>query len=220
MNTNIHFGALCVCLLALAACKTTTATSFSQSYQNPGYGNTVFKRVLVVGVAQDAAGRKAFEDALASAIASEGGTAAPSYTVLPNDEKFSEDELHAVIERDGVDGVLVTRLLSVDKETENYTPPTQHLNAQTRYYAGGWGYGFGYGGYYGMYGTTFTEIHSPGYFETSTTLKLETNLYSVATNELVWTGQSETIDPDSIEDARESVTKAVAKKLKDQGLIP
>ncbi len=82
------------------------------------------------------------------------------------------------------------------------------------------GYGYGYGGFYGFYGTTFATVHSPGYFETSTTLKLETNLYSVATNELVWTGQSETIDPDSIEDARTSVTKAVATKLKAERLIP
>jgi hypothetical protein len=63
-------------------------------------------------------------------------------------------------------------------------------------------------------------VHEPGYFDTSTTLKLETNLYSVATNELVWTGQSETIDPDSIEDARASVTQAVAKELKAERLIP
>lgn len=220
MMTKIRFGALCVCVLALAACKTTTATSFSQSYRNPGYEETVFKKVLVIGVAQDAPSRKAFEDALASAIANEGGTAAPSYAVLPNDEKLSEDELHAVIERDGVDGVLVTRLLSIEKATESYTPPKKYNNPQTRYYPGGWGYGYGYGGFYGFYGTTYAEAHTPGYFDTSTTLKLETNLYSVATNELVWTGQSETIDPDSIEDARASVTQAVAKKLKEERLIP
>ena len=80
--------------------------------------------------------------------------------------------------------------------------------------------GYGYGGYYGFYGTTYAAVHTPGYFDTNTTLTLESNLYSVATNELVWTGQSETIDPNSIEDARESVTAAVAQKLKAERLIP
>lgn len=206
-------------LVAVSACKT-TATNFSQTYRNPGYEETAFKRVLVVGVVQDAPGRKAFEGALAAAIAEEGGSATPSYAVLPDDEKLSEDDLHAVIEREGIDGVLVTRLLSVDKETQSYIPPEQYNNPQTRYYPGGWGYGYGYGGYYGFYGTTYAAVHEPGYFETSTTLKLESNLYSVATNELVWTGQSKTIDPDSIEDARASVTAAVAKKLKAEQLIP
>jgi hypothetical protein len=219
MMIKIRLGALGVCLLALAACKTTT-TNFSQSYRNPGYEETVFKKMLVIGVAQDAPGRKAFEDALASAIANEGGTAAPSYTILPDDEQISEDQLHAVIESEGVDGVLITRLLSIDKTTENYTAPKQYNNPQTRYYPGGSAYGYGYGGFYGFYGTTYAAVHEPGYFDTSTTLKLETNLYSVATNELVWTGQSETIDPDSIEDARASVTQAVAKKLKAERLIP
>jgi hypothetical protein len=36
----------------------------------------------------------------------------------------------------------------------------------------------------------------------------------------VWTGQSETVDPESIPDARESMTAAVAKKLKEERLIP
>jgi len=219
MINIIRLGALSASLLALAACKTTTATSFSQSYRNPGYEETVFKRLLIIGIASDPEGRRAFEDALALAIASQGGAAAPSYTLLPNDEKLSEEELHAVIAENEVDGVLVTRLLSVDKSKE-YTPPKKYDNPQTRYYPGGWGYGHGYGGFYGFYGTTYAEVHEPGYFDTSTSLKIETNLYSVATNELVWTGQSETIDPDSIEDARASVTQAVAKKLKAEQLIP
>ncbi len=63
-------------------------------------------------------------------------------------------------------------------------------------------------------------MHEPGYFETGTTLRLETNLYSLATSGLVWTGQSETIDPESIPDARASMTAAVAKKLKEEKLIP
>ena len=135
MMTKTPFVALSACLLVLAACKTTSATSFSQSYRNPGYEETVFQRVLVIGVSPDPEGRQAFENALASAIANQGGTAAPSYTVLPNDEKLSEDELHAVIQRDGVDGVLVTRLLSVDKSKE-YTPPKNYNNPRTRYYPG------------------------------------------------------------------------------------
>lgn len=213
-----HFAALCVLFLGATACKT-TSTSFSQSYRNPGFEDTVFKRVLVIGVTQNQESRQAFEDALASAIASEGGTAAASWTVLPDSTQLSEDQIHEVIESEGVDGVLITRLLSVDKDTE-YTPPKKYNNPKTRYYAASPGWGYGYGGFYGFYGTTYAEVHEPGYFETSTTLRLETNLYSVATNELVWTGQSETVDPESLSEARASLTAAVAKKLKEERLIP
>ena len=216
---NARAAALCAVLVGLCACKTTTATNFSQSYRNPGFEDTVFRRVLVIGVTGDEESRQAFENALASAIAREGGTAAPSYTVLPASEQISEDQLHAVLEREGIDGVVLTRLLSVDKDRQ-YTPPKKYNKPRTRYYPAGWGYGFGYGGFYGFYGTTFAAVHEPGYFDTSTTLRVETSLYSVATNDLVWTGQSETIDPDSLDEARTSITKAVATKLKQEQLIP
>jgi hypothetical protein len=216
--TKTSFIALCVSLLTVCACKT-TATNFSQSYRNPGYEETVFKKLMVIGVAEDQQTRETFENAVVSAIAKEGGTSQASITVLPHDEQISEDQLHAAIDAGGFDAVLITRLLSIDKSSE-YTPPKKYNNPRTRYYPASPGWGYGYGGFYGFYGTTFAEVHEPGYFETSTTLKLETNLYSVATNELVWTGQSETIDPDSIEDARASVTHAVAKKLKEERLIP
>ncbi len=78
---------------------------------------------------------------------------------------------------------------------------------------------YGYG-FYGFYGTTFAEVHEPGYFKTSTTVRVETNLYSLATDALVWTGQSATVDPTSIADVRESMTAAVAQKLKEEKLIP
>ena len=213
-----YLGGLCTVFLLLIACKT-TSTSFSQSYRNPGFEETVFKRILVIGIAQDHEGRQAFENALATAIAKEGGTAAASWTILPDTAQLTEEQLHATIQNEGVDGVLLTRLLSVDKDTE-YTPPKKYNKPRTRYYPASPGWGWGHGGYYGFYGTTYAAVHEPGYFDTSTSLRLETNLYSVASNELVWTGQSKTVDPSSIDDARASITAAVAQKLKEERLIP
>ena len=200
----------------LAACSKTN-TSIPQSYRNPGYEQTVFKKLLVIGVAENEESRKAFEDAFAKAIADEGGTAQGSWSLLPKSEQLTEEEIRTAIEAGNFDGVLITRLLSVDKEQE-YTPASTYNNPQTRYYPGGGGmYGYGF---YGFYGTTYAKVHEPGYFETSTTIRLETNLYSAANDGLVWTGQSDTVDPESIPDARESMTTAVAKKLKEEKLIP
>jgi len=177
----------------LAACSKTT--SIPQSYRNPGYEQTVFKKLFVIGVAENAESRQAFEDAFVKAIAAQGGGAQASWGLLPQSTKLEEEQIRAAIEGGNFDGVLITRLLSVDKDQE-------------------------YVDYYGFYGTTYAKVHEPGYFETSTTLRLETSLYSLATDGLVWTGQSDTVDPESIPDARESMTTAVAKKLKEEQLIP
>jgi len=73
---------------------------------------------------------------------------------------------------------------------------------------------------YGYYGTTYDVLHEPGYTVTRTIVRLETNLYDVATGELVWSGQSETLDTGSRSDSIDSVTEAVAERLREEGLIP
>ena len=208
----------CALALALGACSKTT-TNISQSFRNPGYEESVFQKLLVIGVASTQDERKAFEDAFASAIANEGGRAEASWTLLPESTQLSEERIHEAVDQGGFDGVLITRVLSVDKDTQ-YTPPKAYNRPRTTYYAAGPAWGYGFGGYYGFYGTTFAEVHEPGYFDTSTTVRLETNLYAVATSDLVWTAQSETVDPESVADIRASMTQTVAKKLKDEKLIP
>jgi hypothetical protein len=217
--SKTQLGKLAIFIIAaatLAACSK-TKTSIPQSYRNPGYEQTVFKKLFVIGVAENQESRQAFEDAFAKAIADEGGAAQSSWSLLPQSEQLTEEEIRAAIAAGNFDGVLITRLLSVDKDQE-YTPASTYNNPRTRYYSGGGGmYGYGF---YGFYGTTYAKVHEPGYFETSTTIRLETNLYSAANDGLVWTGQSDTVDPESIPDARESMTTAVAKKLKEEKLIP
>ena len=217
--SKTQLGKLAIFIIAaatLAACSK-TKTSIPQSYRNPGYEQTVFKKLFVIGVAENQESRQAFEDAFAKAIADEGGAAQSSWSLLPQSEQLTEEEIRAAIAAGNFDGVLITRLLSVDKDQE-YTPASTYNNPRTRYYSGGGGmYGYGF---YGFYGTTYAKVHEPGYFETSTTIRLETNLYSAANDGLVWTGQSDTVEPESIPDARESMTTAVAKKLKEEKLIP
>ena len=105
------------------------------------------------------------------------------------------------------DGVLVSRLLSVNQSQE-YVPPSTHT-VPTSYH-----------GYYDYYGTSYALVHEPGYFKTNTTFRLETNLYSVPAGGLVWSGQSETLNPASLTDVIDSMTAAVAKRLKEEKLIP
>jgi hypothetical protein len=104
------------------------------------------------------------------------------------------------------DGVIVTRLLGVEEETDCVPPRTYTV---PRHHA-----------YYGHYGSSWDVVHEPGYFETHTIVRLETNLYDVGTGELLWSGQSETFDPSSLTDIIDSATRAVAKRLVEERLVP
>ena len=178
------------------------------AWRNPAFEQTVFKKLFIIGVGPDDGGRRMFEDQFARAIAAQGAAAQASWGSLPQSEQLSEEQIRTAIEGGNFDGVLVTRLLSVDQSQE-YVPPSTHT-VPTSYY--------GYG-YYGYYGTSYSTVRQPGYFKTNTTFRLETNLYDVASTELVWSGQSQTVNPDSLQEVIDSMTTAVAKKLKEQNLL-
>lgn len=216
---NAFFWLACLLLVGTGACKSSTSTHISQSFRNPGFEETVFQKLFVLGVAPTQEGRVAFEDAFVSAIEKHGGRAKASWNTLPDSTMLPEEAIYAALQRGGFDGVLVTRVLSVDKST-SYVPPKRYNRPRTTHYRAGPQWGMGFGGYTGFYHTTFAEVHRPGYIETSKTIRLETNLYSVATNDLVWTAQSETVQPKSMDDLLASMTVAVAKRLKKERLIP
>lgn len=197
-----------IAVLALTACSK-TKTSIPLSWRNPAIEQTAFKKLFVIGVGENDGGRRLFEDTFAKALAEQGATAQASWGLLPQSEQLSEEQIRGAIEGGNFDGVLITRLLGVD-QNEEYVPPSTHT-VPTSYH--------GYG-YYGYYGTSYAVVHEPGYFKTNTTFRLETNLYSVVSSDLVWSGHSETLNPESLADVIDSMTAEVAKKLKAEELIP
>jgi hypothetical protein len=220
--TRILLPIVAMLLLGVAACKSSTSTQISQSFRNPGFEETVFKKLFVIGVAEDQDGRIAFEDAFVAAIMNKGGGAQASWSILPESTLLSEEQIRSAVESNGFDGVLITRLLSVDEKNTKYTPPRKYNRGRMRlgFVPAGPSWGMGGGGFHSFYAVSFTEVHRPGYFDTSKTFRLETNLYSAATQDLVWTAQSKTVDPKSVPDLLASMTAAVAKRLRKEGLIP
>jgi hypothetical protein len=203
--TKTHLSKLLIFLIAaaaLTACNKTN-TSIPLSWRNPAFEHTAFKKLLVIGVGENDGARRLFEDTFAKALAQQGTSAQASWGLLPQSTQLSEEQIRGAVEGGSFDGVLVSRLLSVD-QNEEYVPPSTHTVPTTHYY----------------YGASYTTVHEPGYFKTNTTFRLETNLYSVATADLVWSGQSETLNPESLTDVIDSMTAAVAKKLKEEKLIP
>lgn len=203
---NIRIVVFLIAAGTLAACSG-TKTSIPLSWRNPTFGESTFKKLFVIGVGEDEGARRLFEDTFAKALANEGTSAQASWGLLPQSTQLSEEQVRGAIEGGGFDGVLVSRVLGIG-QSEEYVPPSTY-SVPTSYH-----------GYYGYYGASYAVVHEPGYFKTNTTFRLETNLYAVAGGGLVWSGQSDTLNPESIPDVIDSMTKAVARELKVQKLIP
>jgi hypothetical protein len=76
-----------------------------------------------------------------------------------------------------------------------------------------------YGGFYGFYGYGWGYAYSPGYLSTDTIVSVETNLYDLEEDELVWAGVTETFNPSAVNDMVNEIADAVTDNLRQRGLL-
>jgi hypothetical protein len=195
---------LCALALAFVWSFGCTSTEFTSTWKDPSAQVTELrgKRVAAFVVTKDEARRRAAEDALAVELAKRGVQAIPGYKMVPSAQVADKEAVRAKLTEQNVAGAVVMRV--VDRRQEvNYVPS---------YAPGGPGYGSFYG--YWDYGWS-----SAGYVDTSTILSVETLVYSVPDEKLLWGGVSETFDPSRLDKTIKEIVDQAAKEMKKAGLI-
>lgn len=195
-----------LCALLLAGCASST---FTTTWKTPDATPLGFKgeKVVAAVLMKDPAGRKLAEDRLAMQISMRGAEGRTLYSLFPDATPGNEAQAKAALEAAGVKGAIVMRPVHVDR-TVTVTEPYE---AET--YASFWG------GYYG-YGVSLS--YSPPREATvseKTVVYVETLVYSLAQNKLVWGGLSTSKDPDTLAALIEELSVAAAAELEKQGLI-
>ena len=167
-------------------------------------------KVAAVVMMNNEASRRVAEDKLAQEISARGAVGVPMYVLYPDAKPSNEPEARAALEKAGVLGVVVMRPVSVDKDVVS-TPVTY----SEPIYHGYWG------GYYGAgWGTPWGATWSGGEIQTNTIVRIETLVYSLKQNKLVWGGESRLVNPSSIDKTIDRLATAAAMELHKQGLIP
>ncbi len=200
MNQTTLFQRLCLVLsvFGLNACATSTPV---MEWQDPAYSGAVDK-ILIIAAIERSTRRRVFEDSFVEALSSRGKEAIPSYTLLTTGIEISRGKVEAAIQGKNLDAVLVTRLLGV-KENEEYHPPTyyDHHRGYHRYY------------------THALESSKSGSYRKFKILVLETNLYDTATQKLIWSMQSESIETSTPRHQIEEQINLTIDRLSERGLI-
>jgi hypothetical protein len=191
----------------LSACATTGFVSTWKAPDAQPLQLSGAKVAAVVMIGNEAA-RRAAEDALAREITAHGAQGVAMYTIQPEARPDNEQAVRAAVEGAGVAGAVVMR--PVGKEKEVVATPVAYSGPM---YGGYWGgyYGYGWGSPYAYGGT---EIR------TDTIVSIETLVYSLRQNKLVWAGQSRTTNPTGVDQLVKETSTAVALELQKQGLIP
>jgi hypothetical protein len=200
-----------IATLLATACGTTT--SITGSYKSPEITQVSFKKVFVSALTERASVKQTVENKLAEFLNSKGIVAVKSYEVFPPDFHSSgkdkdKDAVLQKINEKGCDGIMTVAL--INKETETRYVPGNN------YPVGGYPYYGTFGAYY-TYG--YSSFYSPGYYTNDKTYYLETNVYDAKTEKLVWSAQSKTYDPTSLDSFLEGYEKALTQQVIKDGLV-
>ncbi|MEJ0045653.1 MAG: hypothetical protein WDN04_05620 [Rhodospirillales bacterium] len=203
--TGIRTAVALFVALALAACSATRLTSawLSDSYHGPA-----FKKIIVLGVSEDGATRRLFEDSFAASLTRSGVQAFPGYTLLPG----IEDPTPGAGTGRGTARRRGRRAgdAAVAGGTENQVSPGYVRTVPA----------FGYpGGFYGFYGYYRTVLVEPRIY-TYDVAELETNLWALdGASVLVWSATSQSFTPDQASSIGTALATEVSGALKAAGLI-
>ena len=182
-------------------------TKISQSWVEPNH-KKAYNDILVIGIAESQQNRRAYESYFVEELQAVGVEGETSYKLI-KESKIDREIVTKAIKGLEIDAVIVTHLVGVDEETV-YRPSMDYMPM----YGGGY-----YGGLYSYYPHVNTYVHRPGYYTTHETYTLETNLYDVESEELVWSARSRTFAPESVDEVITDLTKLLIKDLSDKNLI-
>jgi len=205
--------ALVGAIIVLGACGTTvhmTGTWKAPEAPPEGYHN-----ILVASLTSNRTAQTVVEAQMAAALQKKGISAGKGLDMFPPQfNPLTETDKNTATQKmldAGYTAVLTTSLINKEAQTR-YVPGTV---SYAPYPAYGW-----YGRFWGYYGYMYGSVYSPGYYTTDKTYFLECNLYDLKQDgKLVWSGQSETYNPSSLESFAKSFAARVSDALQNAGLL-
>lgn len=180
-------------------------TKFSSVWKAPDAGMVSFadKKVAALVIDKDDSLRVAGEEALARELSARGMQGVATYRIAPKEELQSADRAKPWFERAAVEGVVAVRPVSADTQM-TYTPGTWLSST----YASFWSY-YGYG---------WSSVYIPPRQERETVVVVESTIYSIPRNQLLWAAVTESTNPKDLPRFVEELVKKSVEALHEQGL--
>jgi hypothetical protein len=166
-----------------------------------------YDKVLVIAQLKDDSSRRIAEDKMVAS--SPKGNFVASYNYLKPGQN-NQNIAVADLLKDGIEAIILMRLTDVAKTTDY---------VQGNAYYGAWGYGRGFYGGYGGWGYGGVMYATPGYYEQNKTYYVETSIYDVKSNKLLWSGTTSTLNPTKATEALDDIILAIKTELNNKGLI-
>lgn len=175
-----------------------TSAKITNTWRDPTFAGPIqFKKIAILVIHPDGAVRRAAEDELVKQIGHDRAVA--GYSILTDDDRKDLNQLKRKLKANDIDGAVTMKLAGSRTET-TYVP-------------GSAGYP-PFGDYY-----TAAYMRDPGMVVTDTIVSVQTNIYSVNDEKLIWSGTTDLYNPSNARKVVADISKAVGDELRKEKLI-
>lgn len=196
---------LIVAVFVLGLLNGCASTKLIETWVDKSFKGKTVSNILVIGIADEDANRRLFESTFVQQLKAVGVAAVSSADVIPipANKKLEKETILQVVNKFKNDAVLVTHVAGIGRRT-SYNPAVVSYGV----------------GYYGYYRYVYGHVIRPSSVSSHTKLYLETNLYDVESEKLMWSGQSQSRDLDFLKQVIDDVIKVVVKDIQKNKLLP
>jgi len=193
----IHAAYRCLASVALAFLVACATSKLIRQEANPAYVGKPLQSVMVVGVNADEIVRRTFEDRVVALLGQRGIKGIAGYSAIGRRGQVQEAELREAIAKSGAEGVMITRVIRVDRTSGTLPESTVAV-------------GYGWGGFYGYYSGVWQTVTTPAQTVTGPAWTVsETRLFDAKNGALAWTGLVDTRENDNLDAAMTQYIKVI-----------
>jgi hypothetical protein len=191
--------------IILSSCK---STKIASSWTQPEKEVKISKlsKVLVVALFNNETSRRKAEDQMVQYL---NGKGVVSYNYL--DEHFNleknQEAIRDIIKGDNFDGAITMRLIDVDQD--RVYVPSNNINNYPNYYSN----------FSNYYYRNYPYYYQRGYYATTKTYTVETVVFSILQDKIIWSGLTKTTNPDGLTKMTDEISKVIFKKMVKQGFV-
>jgi len=196
---------LCCTALALVACATTDVESVWKDEAK----TEKIDKVFILAVLKEPAYRDSVEYGIVNILNQDDLRAIPTLDSFPDINQIDKGKAFQMSKEYGIDGVLIARLVNRKVEKVYVGGPSYYDGFYGNRYRGGW---------YNYYGAGYNAFNTPGYFTENYISTVETVIYDIDTDKVIWSAITETRE-NVPSKAIASYLETIGKSLQESGLF-
>ena len=185
--------------LTIASC---SSTSLMQSWKETEPGQ-VYKHLMVIGISDSQQTRQIYEKHFVTELKKRNVSATPSYQLINSKQKMNRETVVAAIQGTEIDAVLITYLVSADAEMKLRDSPL----------------GASYSGSAEGSEISATIVTNRGRTSSEEVFVLKNDIYDAQSKTLVWSVQTETVAPESVDEVVTEVTALLIDRMFTDDII-